>query len=211
MEHPQPITLRPLGAGDAETAAKIHAEGQPGTFLTSLGPAFLCGLYRQMAVSPLCFGYVACEDREVVGVVVGTVDSGGVFKELIWQRGLALAAPVARALARHPALLPKVVQTLMYPVKAEAEPGEAELFFVGVRGDRRGRGIGQALLRALTQEARRRGMLAMGLIADASNEAAKRLYERNGMQETRRFALYGRSMIWYRLALEGSAPGAEQG
>jgi ribosomal protein S18 acetylase RimI-like enzyme len=193
--------VRPLSPHDADAAASIHAQGQPGTFLTSLGPTFLRGLYGQMAVSPHCYGYVACEDHDVVGVVVGTVDSGAVFRELIWRRGLALALPVTAALVRHPSLLLKVFQTLLYPSRIDAEPGEAELYFIGVRQDRRGEGIGKALFQALAQESRRRGMSAMGLMADAHNEPAQRLYQRRGMQEVRRFTLYGRPMIWYRLAL----------
>jgi len=202
MEH---LALRPFRAQDAQAAASIHAEGQPGTFLTSLGLTFLRGLYGQMAISPLCYGYVACDDGEVVGIVVGTVDSGAVFKELIWRRGLGLALPVAWAIVRRPSLLPKVFQTLLYPSKVEAEPGEAELYFIGVRRDWRGKGIGQVLLQALAQESRRRGMLSMGLIADAENEPARRLYGHSGMREIRRFTLYGRPMIWYRLALQAES------
>jgi ribosomal-protein-alanine N-acetyltransferase len=206
---PQPLELRPVGPEirplsprDAEAAAIIHAQGQEGTFLTSLGPTFLRGLYGQMAVSPHCYGYVACVDHGVVGVVVGTVDSRAVFKELIWQRGLALALPVAGSLVRHPSLLPKAFQTLFYPSRMGAEPGEAELYFIGVRQDWRSKGLGKALFQALAQESQRRGMSAMGLMADAHNEPAQRLYQRRGMHEVRRFTLYGRPMIWYRLALQ---------
>jgi ribosomal protein S18 acetylase RimI-like enzyme len=202
MAHIPPFTMRPLQVRDAAAAARIHAEGQPGTFLTALGPSFLRGLYGQMAVSSYCYGYVACEGDSAVGVVVGTVDSRAVFKELIFRRGLALAFPVAWALVRRPSLVPKVFQTFLYPSQVGTEPGESELYFVGVRGDRRGQGIGQALFQALAEESRRRGMLAMGLIADAQNEPAKRLYLRRGMREIRRFALYGRPMIWYRLELQ---------
>jgi len=198
--------IRPLSSQDAAAAASIHAEGQPGTFLTSLGAAFLRVLYSEMAASPNCYGYVACEGDEVVGVVVGTRDSGAVFKELIWRRGLRLVFPVARALLHHPSLLPKILQTAFYPSQSEIMPGEAELYFIGVRPSRRNKGVGKALFDALAQESRRRGMLAIGLMADAHNEAAQTLYRHSGMKEVRRFALYGRPMVWYRLLLqEGEA------
>jgi ribosomal protein S18 acetylase RimI-like enzyme len=201
------LQIRPLVPQDATAAASIHAEGQPGTFLTSLGPAFLHALYGQMAVSPHCYGYVACEGDEVVGVVVGTVDSGAVFKELIWRRGLQLALPVAWAWLRRPSLLSKIWQTLSYPSQSETAAGEAELYFIGVRQDRRGKGVGRSLFQALVQESQRRGMLAMGLMADATNEAAQRLYLHSGMEEIRRFTLYRRPMIWYRLPLSGAQSG----
>jgi ribosomal protein S18 acetylase RimI-like enzyme len=50
---------------------------------------------------------------------------------------------------------------------------------VGVRPDARGRGIGAAMLTALTDEARRRGIAALSLSVEVDNPAV-RLYERQG-------------------------------
>ncbi len=193
--------IQPLAPEHAAAAAAIHAEGQPGTFLTGLGPAFLRALYAQMASSANCFGYVACEGGQVIGVVTGTVDAGAVFRELILRRGLGLLWSVAGALLRRPALWPKVLQTAFYPAQRKGEPGEGELFFIGTRADRRGAGVGRALFQALAEEMRRRGMRAMGLTVDDENERAKRFYLRNGMRPVRAFTLYGRRMRWFVLPL----------
>lgn len=211
--------LRPLRPEDATAAATIHAEGQPDTFLTSLGPAFLRALYAQMAGSTHCFGYVAEERGEVIGVVVGTVDAGAVFKELILRRGFRLLVPVGAAILRRPALLPDVLRTAFYPGRRKGGPhpslgeggnpqasplpisGEGELFFIGTRADRRGTGVGRALFQALAEEMRRRGMRAMGLTVDEGNEQAKRFYLRNGMCPAYVFTLYGRRMWWFVLPL----------
>ncbi len=109
--------IRPFAPEHAAAAAAIHAEGQPGTFLTSFGPSFLRALYSQMAQSAHSFGCVALDGGEVIGVVTGTEDSGAVFRELILRRGLKLLLPVAGAVLRHPALLLKVLQTVMYPAE----------------------------------------------------------------------------------------------
>ena len=197
--------ITPFMAQHARAAAEIHAEGQPGTFLTSLGPTFLRALYTEMAASPRCYGFVALEGDEVIGVVIGASDASAIFKELIVRRGVKLALPVLGAMLRRPVLLGRVVETLRYPAQQPHEPGEAELFYIGVRGARRGEGVGAALFDALAQASRQRGMRAMGLIVDDANETAKRFYLRHGMVAVSAWPMYGRLMNWYRLDLENSA------
>jgi ribosomal protein S18 acetylase RimI-like enzyme len=157
-----------------------------------------------MATSPHCFGYVAVDDDEVVGVVVGTTESEAVFRELIWRRGLHLVGPVLGALLRHPGLICQIVETFLYPSQMETQPGEAELLFIGTRATRRGEGIGGALFDAVLDDCRRRGMTAMGLTVDDANETAKRFYRRRGMQPGHTVTLYGRTMHWYRLTWENA-------
>lgn len=182
-------------------AAEIHAEGQPGTFLTRLGPAFLRALYGQMAVSPACFGFVALAgDDQVLGLVVGTFDSGRLFKELIRARGLALAPAVCLAVLRDPSLVRYLLETIRRPNAEGAPAGEAELLFIGVRSGARGQGLGQALFQSFVAELHRRGIESMGLIVDDANTRAQRFYQRRGMQLVRSLVMYGRLMHWYRLS-----------
>ncbi|MGL4650831.1 MAG: hypothetical protein ACRC1H_15595, partial [Caldilineaceae bacterium] len=62
MRHAAPLpALVPLGPRHAEQAARLHILGQPGTFLTSLGPDVLCVLYRTLPETAGGFGY-AVED-----------------------------------------------------------------------------------------------------------------------------------------------------
>jgi ribosomal protein S18 acetylase RimI-like enzyme len=193
--------IRPLRPEDARQVAEIHAEGQPGTFLTSLGQAFLRALYAEMATSPQCYGFVAVQEGVVVGVVTGTVDASTVFKDLVLRRGYRLVLPVAGSVLRHPSLIPKIAQTFLYPSKIKSQAGEAELFFIGTRVRLRGQGLGQRLFQALADESRRRGMTTMGLTVDDSNETAKRFYQHRGMHPDYTFALYNRRMHWYVLPL----------
>jgi len=196
------FTIHSLAPEHAEQAAAIHVVGQKDTFLTGLGPAFLRALYAEMAMSSRCYGFVALDGDRVIGVVTGTVDSSAVFKELIYRRGLMLAWPVLVSMLRRPRLVAQVFETLTYPGRHELAAGEAELFFIGVRPDRRREGVGAALFGALASESVRRGMRAMGLTVDASNDVARRFYRDRGMVSAGSFALYGRPMYWYRLSLE---------
>jgi ribosomal protein S18 acetylase RimI-like enzyme len=155
-----------------------------------------------MAVSSYCFGYVAVDGDEVIGVVTGTTDSGAVFKELVLRRGYKLALPVLGSLLRHPSLIPKVVQTMLYPSQTHIEPGEAEMLYLATRSERRGEGIGRALWWAFADGLRERGYKRMGLCVDVANAHAVRFHERQGMDLIRTFTMYGREFRWYVLPLE---------
>ncbi len=48
--------------------------------------------------------------------------------------------------------------------------------------DHRGRGVGEALMRAVEQEARERGVAALDLMVAVPNETARRFYERQGFR-----------------------------
>lgn len=68
----------------------------------------------------------------------------------------------------------------------------ADLHRIAVAADQRRHGLGAALVRALMDEARRRGCTRMLLEVEASNEAALALYGRLGFVEiARRQAYYG--------------------
>jgi ribosomal protein S18 acetylase RimI-like enzyme len=190
-----------MTSDDAPAVALLHISGQPGTFLTNLGETFLRALYREMAVLPYCCGLVAVDGEQVIGVVTGSTASERLFKDFILRRGWKLVLPVAGALCRHPSLLPKVIETFLYPSQQPHEDGEAEMLYLSVREGRRNEGIGYALYHGMAEEFARRGVETMGLMVDETNEAAVRFHERQDMTLVSRFMLYHRPMRWYRLSL----------
>jgi [ribosomal protein S18]-alanine N-acetyltransferase len=62
---------------------------------------------------------------------------------------------------------------------------QAQILTIGTVPDRRRQGIGQALLDALLDEAKRRGASAVFLEVRVDNEAAQALYRRNGFADLR--------------------------
>jgi ribosomal protein S18 acetylase RimI-like enzyme len=199
------VDLAALESVHAVKAAEIHAEGQPGTFLSSLGIGFLEALYAAMARSPGCFGQIALCEGNIVGVVVGTTEPHGLFTSLVLRTGPRLALGLAGALLRHPSLIPRAAETLAYSRRtvrrASAGTDEAELLFIGTREGRRGQGVATALFHAFAESCRRRGATSLGLSVDDGNEEAKRFYERRGMRRDHTFVMYGRTMHWYQLSL----------
>jgi GNAT superfamily N-acetyltransferase len=91
-----------------------------------------------------------------------------------------------------------VVGTLQLSVLPGLSRGGAlrgQIEAVRVRADRRGAGLGEALLGWAVTEARRRGCVLVQLTTDRSRSGAQRFYERLGFTP---------SHVGYKLALDGS-------
>lgn len=212
-------TIRPLATQDAPAAARLHAEGQPGTFLTNLGPAFLTAFYAEMAANPHSYGFVAEDCGEVIAAGTGTLDTGALFRDLILRRGFRLILPVATAILRHPSLIPMLFETVLYPLRAgrapegeHAEPDEPEMLDLNVKTGRRHEGMGKAIWWRMVEENRKRGFKSVGLTVEESNHYAVRFHELQGARLKHVFMMYGRRMCYYVLPLtdeEARPPSAD--
>lgn len=90
------------------------------------------------------------------------------------------------------------------PYAEIARPGEAEFRMLAVAGGTRRRGVGQALVLACADRARRHGDIALVLSSQRRMHAAHRLYERLGFERTPELdhePVPGIELITYRLAL----------
>ena len=202
MQDPEtPVTLRPLTAGDAAVAARLHEAGQPGTLLTSLGMSFLRTLYAGLAGAERSLGTVAVRNGRVVGVIAGTDDTARLFRDLLGRRWLQIGLTACLGVLRRPSLVGMAWRAARYPAEAEHEEGVGELLFIGVDPQERRQGIGAALLAELVRASRARGLRDLFVTVDASNATAIRFYERHGFVHLRTAELYGRPMHFYRLQL----------
>ncbi len=207
-----------LSADFAAAASNLHIVGQPGTFLTELGPEVLAVFYRTLPGSTYGFGFAAVEEvatswadpygaatsREMVGFVSATSSVAHLFVEMATRHLVALGPPLAARCLRRPALALRSVQTALYPflVHVETSAGSsAELLSIMVKPERRSLGIGALLLHALMQDCRDRQIELLDVTVDAANDGAQRFYLRFGFEPVKTFALYGRPMRLFRLAL----------
>jgi GNAT superfamily N-acetyltransferase len=204
------IEIVPLAPDHAAGAARLHIAGQPGTFLSSLGPDVLTVLYTALPQSPVGFGFAATDGDALCGFVSATASVGRLFLELGTRRAAAFLPSLAARLARDPRLILRSVQTAAYPLLAnDSHAGgatSAELLSIMVEPGQRSQGTGARLLAALAEECRTRGVALLDVTVDAANSGARRFYARHGFAEARSFTLYGRAMCQYRMSL-----GAERG
>lgn len=207
---PVPVRVVPLEPLHAHDAARLHIEGQPGTFLSELGPGILEIVYEKLPRTDAGFGFAAvspaCRDGRpvVIGFVSAATSVGGLFFQTATARAGKLMPRLATRGIRRPALFGRMVQTALYPFtgtesNAHAEQGlrSAELLSIMVEPHWRGRGVGALLLDALITECRARDVSHLDVTVDAGNVGARRFYERHGFREQRAFRLYGRSMLLY--------------
>lgn len=114
-----------LAPAHAKEVTRLHIAGQPGTFLTSLGPDVLIAVYCALPELPAGFGYVALEDpagadnrkfgqdTNVLGFVSATTSVGRLFVEMGKTQSSRLLPPMLRQFARHPSLIWRSMQTVL--------------------------------------------------------------------------------------------------
>jgi len=196
----------------AAAAARLHIIGQPGTFLSSLGPGVLTVLYRTLPQSPVGFGFGVIEEareqgREgcvpLEGFVAATSSVGALFGEMATRRFFAFAPALLARVARRPALFGRLWQTLLYPLQVQEPrsggggPPPAELLSIMVEPALRSHGLGALLLEALLHECRRREIRALDVTVESRNAGARRFYAHHGFASSKAFDLHGREMCLY--------------
>jgi GNAT superfamily N-acetyltransferase len=186
----------------ARQVAAIHIEGQPETLLTRLGLDFLEALYQAMADSSWCFGSVLVDGDTVAGVGIVALDTAQLFGDIKRRHWHRLLWSVMRQAIRHPSLVGGVVQSLRYPTKLAAPPGEAEILFMGLRREYMRQGIGPRLLLHLLDEAHQRGCLSATAIVDRRNRAMRWMVATlPGVYVDCELELHGKTMLVYRAQL----------
>jgi ribosomal protein S18 acetylase RimI-like enzyme len=210
------VQILPLAPSHATQAAHLHMAGQPGTFLTALGPDVLGAIYRALPQTRAGFGFAAVEETaeganraaesgdELVGFISATTGVGKLFAEIGTTQLGTLLPPLLGQFVRHPALIWRSVQTVAYPLLVgggEISPPPAELLSIMVEAHARNQGVGAQLLAALVVACRERAIPLLDVTVDESNLGAQRFYMRHGFVPHHNFTLYGRRMMQLRLAL----------
>ncbi len=197
------VDIQPLEPHQAAAVARIHQLSQEGTFLTSLGHAFLTLLYKEMSLSRQCLAFVALLDDEVIGFITGTLSTGEMFKEIALKRPFQLTWLVFKRALTRPSVLWQAAQTFAYPGQANHTLPEAELLSLAVDPRWRNRHIGGRLIVHLHQMVQRAGVSQITVTVDAANEGALRFYRRYKYRHAVTTTLYGRPMEHLVLDMSG--------
>ncbi|MEZ4862363.1 MAG: GNAT family N-acetyltransferase [Caldilineaceae bacterium] len=199
-----------LNSTHASDAARLHIAGQPGTFLTSLGPDVLTVFYRALPQSPVGFGFAAVEAQKMVGFVSATTSTSRLFLELGIRRLPHFFPPLLRRFAERPQLILHCMQTLFYPWLQHGHPDDttiaAELLSIMVEPTWRSQGIGAQLLQRLVDQCDARQFAALDVTVAADNAGARRFYARHHFSQLGTLQLYGRAMCSYRRLLTTIQP-----
>ncbi len=182
-----PANVMPMARRHAAAVARLHAEGIPTGFLSSLGQRFLKQLYIALPRCPAGFGYVwVDDDQQVQGFICCTESTGRVYKQALRRRALFMGLPLLRHMLR-PRTIKRMIHTLRYPNEvAEADKSipVAELLSIVVAEGGRGKGVGKALVAAADAEFRRRDISQYKVAVWDQNDSANAFYQRCGFELT---------------------------
>jgi hypothetical protein len=196
------IEFRYLQPADAEAAAAIHIEGQPGTTLTLLGRRFLVELYRAAYVSRWAEGVGAFEDNRLIAHAAIAVSSARFFSEFKWQYLWRVAGPVMLSVVRQPKILTYTVQGWGYAKQTHSPAGECDVIFLGVQYDYMRHGVGPELVRYMFGWAGSIGLKSANFMIEKRNRPMRWMIgQLQGLYIAHEFEAYGRSMLFYKVPI----------
>lgn len=186
----------PLRREHAARVAELHCTALAGDFLPSLGKDFLTVFYQGVLDLQVGFGFVAMEEGQPVGFVLGSADTSALFKQVAVSRAIPFGLRVIAAVLRQPRLIANVFETFLYPSK-ENVPEKAELVVIGFEAAYRGRGLGRQLVNALDDAFRAQQIRSYKVTVLQSNSDANNFYQVLGFQRALEFELYRKKWNLY--------------
>jgi ribosomal protein S18 acetylase RimI-like enzyme len=172
--------IKPLYAAFCLDVARLHIEGIPTGFISSLGLGFVTAMYEAIAEDKNSFGFVAAEEDKIVGFVAFTTNLSTLYEQVIFHKGFKFAFVIVPKLVSLRAMK-KVWQNLFYPSKMKKmELPDAELLSIAVSPEGRGKGFARQLIEAGLEECRNRGMDRVKVLVAEFNEPANTLYQKCG-------------------------------
>lgn len=190
-------SVRRAGPADISEIAAIHVQAFPKSFLSELGPPFLKVYYRLVWSDPGGIVLVHENSGEIDGFAAGFLRPDQFYRRMKDARWSMLGCLIGAVVKR-----PWLARRIFYHVrrimlgKRRTHPGECELSSIGVRPDRRGRGMGKALARKFLEAAWNGGVACVGLTTDAhENDGVNLLYQGLGFELRECFEQYGGRMM----------------
>jgi len=190
------VEVRVAAPDEIGAVARIHFDSLPHDFLPSLGLDFLERVHYPAAFSS-AFGanLVAVSAACPVGFVTIAHDAGRFSRDVIRRRMWDIGRYVARAAWRNPRHLRLSAEVVWSIISGRPDPVRGEIFLIAVRQPWRGKGVGQALVRASLAYLAEHQVPLCRTKTLAANTGAIAMYQRLGWSVRDRFALIGREYV----------------
>jgi ribosomal protein S18 acetylase RimI-like enzyme len=194
--------VRGIEPEDVHGAALLHRITFPDYFLTHMGQGFVERFYSEFVGRNGNYGYVAICGKELVGSVIGTLDSEAFFHHFyrrsfpslaLISLGRFMVDPyVRRNLRSRMARVRQALRTVAarsQQVTPSAETpapdrSAARLLSISVHPQKRGLGLADQLVDRYCEELWHDGIEWVGLSVRPENARAIAFYERTGWQRT---------------------------
>lgn len=196
------IEYRYLQPEDADAAARIHTEGQPGTILTLLGHRFLVELYRAVSYSEWGEGIGAFDGNRLVAQTAMTVSSTRFFSEFKRRYLWRVALPMAGSVLRQPNIISYVIKGWSYAEQTRSPEREGDVLFLGVKREYLRQGLGPELVRYMFGWADLIGLRSANFMIEKRNRSIRWMISQlNGLYVAHEFEAYGRPMLFYKVPI----------
>ena len=163
------IEFRYLQPEDAECAAEIHIEGQPGTVLTLLGRSFLIELYRAVCTSQWGEGIGAYDNGRLVAQTAMAVSSAKFFAEFKRRHLWRVAFPVAWSILKRPSIISDIIKGWNYAKLTQSPEREGDVIFLGVVREYARHGLGPEIVRHMFGWAETIGLTSANFMIERRN------------------------------------------
>ncbi len=193
--------------------AELHHAAMGSSLWARLGLSFLTELYRGLIDSPHFLGFVYEEPGSepgdvglVRGFIAGSTDASRMMSEVFKSRFVVLGAAAVPGVLRQPGVVVKLAQTARYFALSSDDDLDvpAESLFCSFEPALRGRRISGHVNKYLFDDLLARGHRHVKVTTETDNEGANRQLRSWGFEDRGRFTFYGKEMVRYVLALEGS-------
>ena len=196
------MEYRYLQPADAEAAAEIHTEGQPGTILTLMGRRFLVELYRAVSRSQWGEGIGVFDGDQLVAQTAMAVSSTRFFAEFKRHYLWRVAVPVGLSVLKNPRIISYVVKGWSYADQTRSPEREGDVLFLGVKREYVRHGIGPELVRHMFGWADLVGLSSANFMVEKRNRAMRWMVgQLNGICVAHEFEAYGRQMLFYKVPI----------
>jgi ribosomal protein S18 acetylase RimI-like enzyme len=199
--------IREAVRGDISALVAIHRESLGGDFLVRLGPSFLKRVFfPALFDSPRSTLYLAEEDGQPLGLLVGRVGLGGVLGEALRYHPVWFFVTVVGAYIRSPWLLYETVGIVAQLWWRRSQPADdqGDMFLIAVSEAARRRGVASSLIRHVMSAFREAGIHSYRILAHAENAGSAATFESVGFRERTLSRFAGR--LWRELALDQRFP-----
>lgn len=204
------IEYRYLQPEDADQAAEIHVEGQPGTVLTRLGRPFLAELYRAVCCSEWGEGIGAFDNGRLVAQTAMAVSSAKFFAEFKRKHLWRVAGPVSMAVLKNPTILNDVVKGWSYADQTHSPEREGDVIFLGVTREYVRHGIAPEIVRHMFGWAESIGLISANFMVEKGNRPMRWMISQlNELHVAHEFEAYGRVMLFYKIPIAANVADAQ--
>ena len=196
--------IRPMQYRDADRVAELHHAAMGNSLWALLGQPFLAALYRGLVDCRLFLGFVYVEDNEVRGFIAGSLDTSGMYADVLRRRSLFLAPSAVLGALRRPFVGLRLLETARYFGVSGADDVPAESLFCSFEPNLRGKRVSGHINKVLFDELYARGRTQVKVTTEVDNEGANRQLKSWGFAQRRAFRFYGKEMVTYVLDLAAS-------